>query len=118
MNKLMIFIIVSMLMLSNEICLSCNCEEDPPENPEGCWICMHGEWELDIYNGCCPTGETTYLAGWYDPFTLFSAQILPTYLSYEGLYAMETQGPLGSDGCWFNGSNIPKWETIQGGDWW
>ena len=60
------------------------------------------------------TGETTTTDSWTNSYHQFRATALPTTISFAGRSVTERDsGGGGPDTCWFQGSQVAKWETID-----
>jgi hypothetical protein len=66
---------------------------------------------------CCltPDGEASVVSGGSGGVTLFTVEVFDSYgTSFAGLAVEEALG-IASNGCWYNGSNVPKQFAISGG---
>jgi hypothetical protein len=97
------------------------------EHADGIPFCVEesSTTEPETQTAVCtkPTGETTTFGGWGSGDSLatvgkWNQTLLPTTTNFVGREVIEQDpGGGGPDNCWFQGSIIPKFTTISGGDW-
>ncbi len=76
-----------------------------------------GEWVITAkeFNVIAPEGEDTEFVDWHPVLTTaarFKAQLTPTTVSFGNISVEEQNGDCSHDGCWFDGSLIPKQESL------